>query len=45
MTKETSSITCPFCNEIGFDKIGLKYHLIIYCKEYTKTDISLLLSI
>lgn len=31
MNKE---IECPFCGEKGFDKIGLKYHLEIYCEEY-----------
>ena len=30
-------IECPFCNEKGFDKIGLKYHLETHCKEYANT--------
>jgi len=30
-------LICPFCNEIGFDKPGLKYHLANYCKEYEQT--------
>ena len=29
-------LICPFCNDIGFDKIGLKYHLEKYCKQYLK---------
>ena len=33
----SSDIECPFCNEKGYDKIGLKYHLETYCKEYAKT--------
>ena len=34
----SESITCPFCNENGFDKIGLKYHFDMgYCKEYSDT--------
>ena len=32
------SITCPFCNENDFDKIGLKYHLIHYCKVFYNTE-------
>lgn len=29
------NVTCPFCGEVGdFDKIGLKMHFQIYCKEY-----------
>lgn len=27
-------ITCPFCGEKDFDKIGLKHHLIVHCDEY-----------
>lgn len=27
-------IECPFCDEKGFDKEGLKYHLETWCKEY-----------
>lgn len=30
-----TGITCPFCGEQGFDKIGLKIHFeLTYCKEY-----------
>lgn len=31
-------IVCPFCGENGFDKMGLKYHLRNYCKEYQNTE-------
>lgn len=27
-------VTCPFCNEKGFDLIGLKDHLRNYCEDY-----------
>ena len=30
------NISCPFCNETGFDKPGLAYHLLVYCDEHTK---------
>lgn len=32
-------LTCPFCNENDFDKIGLKIHLEYFCEEYKKIDI------
>lgn len=32
-----SNITCPFCHERDFDKIGLKFHLENYCKSYKDT--------
>ena len=28
-------IACPFCDDEGFDKPGLKYHLRHYCVEYS----------
>ena len=28
---------CPFCGEHGFDLIGLKYHLGVYCGAYEET--------
>ena len=32
-------ISCPFCGEKDFDKIGLKHHLINgYCEEYLNTQ-------
>jgi len=31
---EEIDLICPFCGEKDFDKIGLKFHLINYCKEY-----------
>lgn len=33
------NIVCPFCGEEGFDKSGLKLHLIAYCEEYDNTAI------
>lgn len=30
-------IYCPFCNDDGFDRVGLKYHLETYCNEYKET--------
>lgn len=32
-------VLCPFCDEKGFDKIGLKNHLINYCKDYEMTTV------
>jgi len=37
-TEKEPDISCPFCGEEGFDKIGLKYHLQHYCEEYDKTE-------
>lgn len=31
-------LVCPFCNDIGFDKVGLKQHLETYCEEYRQTN-------
>lgn len=34
-------ITCPFCNEDGFDLIGLRIHLVMcYCDAYNNTPMS-----
>ncbi len=30
-------IDCPFCEETGFDKIGLKLHLEKWCDEFKNT--------
>jgi len=30
-------ITCPFCGETDFDKIGLKIHLTCWCELYRNT--------
>ena len=30
-------ISCPFCNDGGFDPPGLKDHLIVYCEVYRDT--------
>lgn len=35
---KVSDIVCPFCGEDGFDKIGLKDHLLINCKPYKTTS-------
>jgi hypothetical protein len=34
------NIICPFCNEDGFDLIGLKIHLIRYCSMYEETPLA-----
>ena len=36
--KPNQGIVCPFCDEDGFDKEGLKYHLVFYCKKYEETE-------
>jgi hypothetical protein len=36
--EENTEIICPFCGEKGFDKPGLKTHLIHYCEEYNDTE-------
>ena len=28
---------CPFCQESGFDLVGLKYHLMCHCIQYQET--------
>lgn len=37
--KADEMLHCPFCNDIGFDKPGLKYHLNTYCKKYEQTEL------
>ncbi len=32
-----ADITCPFCEDEGFNKKGLKRHLEIYCERYYQT--------
>jgi hypothetical protein len=32
-----SNLTCQFCGETDFDKIGLKNHLLNYCEDFKKT--------
>ena len=35
-------MNCPFCNDEGFDAIGLKHHLADgYCEEYNKIPTTL----
>jgi len=38
--KENSDgdIICPFCEDTGFDKVGLKYHLAYYCEVYNQIE-------
>lgn len=36
--KDTADIKCPFCNQGGFDKPGLKYHINVYCVDYMNTE-------
>jgi len=38
--KENSNgdIICPFCEDTGFDKVGLKYHLAYHCEVYDKIE-------
>ena len=31
-------ITCPFCGERGFDLVGLKTHIQVYCADFEKVD-------
>ncbi len=33
-------IVCPFCGDDGFDRAGLKGHLVNDCLEYKDTEIS-----
>ena len=37
--KVKPDMTCPFCDETGFDDIGLKNHLAMYCDEFQKVPI------
>ena len=30
---------CPFCDEDGFDLIGLKLHLIKWCYKFNELDV------
>ena len=34
---DPSELICSFCNDTGFDKIGLKHHLENHCKIYQET--------
>ena len=29
---------CPFCGEAGFDRIGLRLHLIKWCEEFRDAE-------
>ena len=33
-----NTITCPFCGEADFDRVGLKHHLENNCDEYNNTE-------
>lgn len=35
---EGAILFCQFCKEVGFDRIGLKLHLVQWCEEYRKVD-------
>lgn len=35
---EIDEIACPFCEEDGFDKPGLKHHLNNYCEVYPDVE-------
>ena len=35
--EDIQDLTCPFCGENEFDKIGLKIHLNKWCDEFAKT--------
>ena len=34
----TEDLTCPFCGDIGYDKCGLKWHLMHSCDDYENTE-------
>lgn len=36
---EPGDLTCQFCGDIGFDKIGLKMHLNLWCDEFQKVSL------
>lgn len=31
-------IKCPFCGEEGFDRVGLKGHLLYWCEMFERTE-------
>lgn len=35
----TGEVTCVFCGESGYDLVGLKLHLQLFCEEYKKLEI------
>lgn len=37
MKAKSDGVVCPFCQEDGFDLIGLKHHLLS-CEEMAKTE-------
>ena len=37
MSNIDEELICPFCDENGFDKIGLKFHLLTYCLVFQDT--------
>jgi len=39
MGEEIVLLTCPFCGDTDFDKIGLKLHLKYHCEEYKNLTI------
>lgn len=40
MSDETTTpdVLCPFCGEGGFDLIGLKRHLQVYCEKFDEAE-------
>jgi len=35
---DSENIICPFCNNTGFDKCGLKNHILYNCEDFHKTE-------
>lgn len=36
--EQKEELICPFCTEVGFDKMGLKYHIKFgFCGKYNET--------
>lgn len=33
-------LVCPFCDDTGFDKIGLKIHLLMFCDDFAHTPVT-----
>lgn len=36
----SDDLRCPFCGEDDMDAIGLKLHLMKWCEEFDKVDVS-----
>jgi hypothetical protein len=35
---DSQDLACPFCQERGFDLIGLKSHLLNYCERFDNVE-------